>query len=131
MLETFDRKIQEAADASTPTAQKYLLGSRLLGQVAQEQQATFRLMAALGEQLQGLRALRDESQKLARSLEDRQGSADQFFRQNNQVIGAMATNGLATAGAVGPAGGGPHEGPAARLAEDPPGSSARPATSTP
>ena len=33
LLETFDRKTEEAAEAATPTAQKYLLGSRLLGQV--------------------------------------------------------------------------------------------------
>jgi septation ring formation regulator EzrA len=97
LLETFDRKIQEASDASTTTAQKYLLGARLLGQVAQEQQVVFRLMAAIGEQLQGLRALREESQKLARTLEDREASAAQFFRKNGQVIGAMARNGLAAA----------------------------------
>src|SRR4029078_8615585 len=34
LLETFDRKLQEAADASTPTAQKYLLGARMSGQGA-------------------------------------------------------------------------------------------------
>jgi hypothetical protein len=97
LLETFDRKTQEAADASTPTTQKYLLGSRLLGQVAAEQHAVFRLMAAVGEQLQGLRALREESQKLARTLEDREASAAQFFGQNGQVIGAMARNSLTSA----------------------------------
>jgi hypothetical protein len=97
LLETFDRKTQEAADASTSTAQKYLLGSRLLAQVAAEQQAVFRLMSSLGEQLQGLQALREESQKLARTLEARKASATQFFRQNDQVIGAMARNSLASA----------------------------------
>lgn len=97
LLGTFDQKLNEAAEASTPTAQKYLLGARLLGQVDQEQQAVFRLMAAVGEQLQGLRALREETRKLARTLDDRQASADQFFRQNSQVIGAMARNGLASA----------------------------------
>ena len=72
LLETFDRKAQEAAQAADGSSQKYLLGARLLGQLGQEQNAVFRLMNAVGERLGGLKALREESRKLATDLDDRQ-----------------------------------------------------------
>jgi uncharacterized membrane protein YgcG len=90
LLETFDRKTDEAAAAATPEAQHYLHAARLLGQVAQEQQAVFQLMAGVADQLNALRALREQSQSAARNLEDRQHAVERFIRHNDQAIGSTA-----------------------------------------
>ncbi|APW63893.1 hypothetical protein [Paludisphaera borealis] len=98
LLETFDRKAQEAAQAADGSTQKYLLGARLIGQLAQEQNAVFRLMNAVGERLSGLKALRDESRKLAADLDDRDRQADAFFSQYDHVVGPQARASLESAG---------------------------------
>jgi uncharacterized membrane protein YgcG len=90
LLETFGRKAEEAAQAADRSTQKYLLGARLIGQLAQEQNAVFRLMNAVGERLSALKALRDESRRLASDLEDRDREAGRFFSQYDHVIGAQA-----------------------------------------
>ena len=95
LLATFDRKAQEAAAAASQ--QKYLLGARLLGQLTQEQQAVFQLMSGVGDQLSGLKALREECQNGARGLEERAHSTTRFFSQNTQVTGAMARGSLSSA----------------------------------
>ena len=95
LLATFDRKAQEAAAAASQ--QKYLLGARLLGQLTQEQQAVFQLMSGVGDQLSGLKALREECQNGARGLEERAHSTTRFFSQNTQVTGAMARGSLNSA----------------------------------
>jgi hypothetical protein len=97
LLGTFDRKAEEAAAAASSQSQKYLLGARLLSQVSQEQQAVFRLMSGVGEQLAALKALREESQRMTRELEDQQSGANVVFRQNDPVIGTIARNSLAKA----------------------------------
>lgn len=95
LLETFDRKAEEvAADAA---AQKYLVGAGLLGQLTAEQQAVNQLMQAVGERLAGLKALREECQTAARSLEEQAHATSRYFSQNAQVTGAMAKATLAAA----------------------------------
>ena len=66
---------QEAASAASSTDQKYLLAARLLTQLGQEQFAVLRLMTALGDQLSGLRAVREECRKLAHELDDQTAAA--------------------------------------------------------
>ncbi len=95
LLGTFDRKAQEVAAAASQ--QKYLLGARLLGQLTQEQQAVFQLMSGVGDQLAALKALREECQNGARSLEERAHATKRYFTQNDQATGAMARGTLASA----------------------------------
>jgi hypothetical protein len=95
LLETFDRKADEVA--SDAAAQKYLLGARLLAQLTAEQQAVNQLMSALGEQLSGLNALRQDCQTAARSLEEQAHATSRYFSQNAQVTGALARATLAAA----------------------------------
>ncbi|QEH37512.1 Chromosome partition protein Smc [Aquisphaera giovannonii] len=97
LLETFDAKADEAAAAATPAAQKYLLGSRLLGQLADEQRAVFRLMSGVADQLNALKAVRAESQDAARALDDLEHGTDGFFRQNDRAIGSVARGTFASA----------------------------------
>jgi hypothetical protein len=97
LLQTFDRKAQEAAEAASSAEQKYLLAARLLGQLFQEQQAVFRLMMALGDQLTGLRAVREECRKLVHELADQSAASASFFERNERSIGAAARDSLAAA----------------------------------
>jgi hypothetical protein len=97
LLETFDKKTVEVAVDASSTTQKYLRGARLLSQVSQEQQAVFQLMSAVGDQLAGLKALREECQTAVRSLEDRAHAVERYFRQNDQVIGGLARGTVASA----------------------------------
>jgi TPM domain len=95
LLGTFDRKAQEVAAAASQ--QKYLLGARLLGQLTQEQQAVFKLMSGVGDQLAALKALREECQNGVRGLEERAHATNRYLSQNPQVVGAMARGSLASA----------------------------------
>ena len=97
LLQTFDRKAQEAAEAASSAEQKYLLAARLLGQLVQEQQAVFRLMTALGDQLTGLRAVREDCRKLVHELDDQSAAAAAFFERNERSIGAAVRDSLAAA----------------------------------
>jgi len=97
LLETFDGKTDEAAAASTTTAQKYLLGARLLSQVSQEQQAVFQLLSGVGDQLAALKAVRQECQTAMQSLDEREHATERYFRQNEQAIGGMARGTFASA----------------------------------
>jgi DNA repair exonuclease SbcCD ATPase subunit len=97
LLRTFDRKAQEAAEAASSAEQKYLLAARLLGQLIQEQQAVLRLMMALGDQLTGLRAVREDCRKLVHELADQSAASASFFERNERSIGAAARDSLAAA----------------------------------
>ncbi len=97
LLESFDRKAAEAAAAATPEAQKYLLGERLLGQLADEQRAVFRLMNGVAEQLNALKAIRADCQQGARSLDETEHATDRYFGQHDQAIGAVARGTFASA----------------------------------
>jgi cytochrome P450 len=97
LLQTFDRKAQEAVAAASSTDQKYLLAARLLTQLGQEQFAVLRLMTALGDQLSGLRALREECRKLAHELDDQAAEAAAFFEQNERSNSAAVRESLAAA----------------------------------
>jgi hypothetical protein len=97
LLQTFDRKAQEAAEAASSTDQNYLLAARLLTQLIQEQQAVFRLMMTLGDQLTGLRALRAKCRELVHELADQSAAAAPFFERNERSIGAAASDSLAAA----------------------------------
>jgi uncharacterized membrane protein YgcG len=97
LLQTFDGKTDEAAAAATPDAQKYLLGARLLGQVSQEQQAVFQLMARLADQLNGLKALREECQTAVRGLAEHEQVTEQYVSRNEQAVGAAARGTLQSA----------------------------------
>jgi hypothetical protein len=97
LLQTFDRKAHEAAAAASSTNQKYLLAARMLTQLGQEQFAVLRLMTALGDQLSGLRALREECRKLVHELDDQDAAAALFFERNARSVGASARDSLALA----------------------------------
>ena len=97
LLQTFDRKAQEAASAASSTDQKYLLAARLLTQLGQEQFAVFRLMTALGDHLSGLRAVREDCRKLAHELDDQTAAAAAFFERSERSIGAAVRESLAAA----------------------------------
>ncbi len=94
LLETFDRKADEAAEAASETSQKYLLGARLVVGLSREQQAVFRLMNAVGERLSALKAARSDAQRFATDFDDRLSRLRAFFDQNRQAIGAEARSSL-------------------------------------
>jgi hypothetical protein len=77
-----------------------LLGARLIGRLAQEQNAVFRLMNAVGEQLAALKSLRDESRRLEAELEARARDAARFLSQYDHVVGALARASLREAEAA-------------------------------
>ena len=69
----------EAAEAASSTDQNCSLGAARLTQLFQEQQAVFRLMVALGDQLTGLRAVREECRKLVHEPADQSAASTPFF----------------------------------------------------
>lgn len=73
LLETFDRKADEAAEASSDSNQQYLLGARLIIGLAREQRAVFQLMNAVAERLSELKAARGGGRAPAADFEDRGG----------------------------------------------------------
>ncbi|AMV36917.1 hypothetical protein [Planctomyces sp. SH-PL62] len=97
LLETFDRKADEVEQAADPKVQNYLLGARLLARLNQEQKAVFQLMNGVGEQLAGLKAVREEAKNLAQEIEARDREVGRFFAQYDHVVGSQARESLAHA----------------------------------
>lgn len=100
LLETFDRKADEIERDADPREQKYLLAARLLGRLNLEQQAVFQLMSALGDQLAGLKAVREEADRIADELTARDRDVRGFFSQYDHVVGAQAHKSLESAAAA-------------------------------
>ncbi|MDG3006343.1 TPM domain-containing protein [Paludisphaera mucosa] len=97
LLETFERKADEVEEAADPKTQKYLLAARLLGRLGLEQKAVFQLMNAVGEQLTGLKGVREESKRLADDLATRDRDVRRFFAQYDHVVGGQARESLQAA----------------------------------
>jgi hypothetical protein len=89
LLATFDRMAEDAASASAGS-QKYLAAARQLEQLAQQQQIALRLMSGLGEQLNGLSAIRAECQKRRGEMEAIGRRVEGYFRQHDQAVGEIA-----------------------------------------
>lgn len=94
LLETFDRKVDEAAEAASDSNQKYLLGARLIAQIIREQQAVFQLMNAVAQRLSELKAVRGRTQGLATDFDDRGRRLRAYLDQNNRAIGAEIRSAL-------------------------------------
>jgi hypothetical protein len=97
LLATFDRMADDASSLSSTSVQKYLAGSRLIGQLAQQQQIALRLMSGLGEQLNALSAVRAECQKRRGGLQSRGRCVEGYLRQHDGIVGEMAKSSLAAA----------------------------------
>ena len=65
--------------------------------MSQEQQAVFQLMKGVGDRLAALKALREECQAAVGSLDEQAHATERYFRQNDQVVGAMARGTFASA----------------------------------
>lgn len=100
LLDTFDRKAGEVEQDADPKEQKYLLASRLLGRLNLEQQAVFQLMNAVGDRLAGLKAIREEADRIAQELTARDREVRRFFSQYDHVVGAQARKSLESAAAA-------------------------------
>lgn len=96
-MNTFDRQVQDAVAAATSTSQEYVKGARLLEELARQQQIVLRLMSGLGEQLNSLIAVRDESRSLIDQLAARERQAELLIRQNELIVGDVARQSLAKA----------------------------------
>jgi hypothetical protein len=97
LLATFDRQAQDAASAAASPRQEYLRGAGLLERTAQQQQIVLRLMSGLGEQLNGLIAVRNESRQLIENLAARQRQVETYIRQYDAIVGNAARESLASA----------------------------------
>ena len=97
LFATFDRQVQDAVAVASTTSQEYLKGSRLLEELARQQQIVLRLMSGLGEQLSSLIAVRDESRSLIDQLAASERQADSLIRQNDLIVGDAARASLAKA----------------------------------
>jgi hypothetical protein len=97
LFATFDRQVQEAVAVASTTRQEYLKGSRLLEELARQQQIVLRLMSGLGEQLSSLIALRDESRSLIEQLAASERQAEALFRRNEVIVGDATRASLAKA----------------------------------
>jgi uncharacterized membrane protein YgcG len=97
LLATFDRQVQEASAAGSVTRQEYLKGSRLLEELARQQQIVLRLMSGLGEQLNSLFAARSESQSLIDQLASSERQAESLVEQNDLIVGDATRASLAKA----------------------------------
>ena len=97
LLATFDRQIQDSAAAASSSSQEYLKGARLLEELARQQQIVLRLMSGLGEQLNSLIAVRNESRSLIDKLAASERQAEQLFGENQRLIGDLARESLAKA----------------------------------
>lgn len=87
LLETFDRKADEAEEASSDSNQQYLLGARLVAQLAREQRAVFQLMNAVAQRLSELRAAKRGGQGLGAEPGDRARRLRAYLDQNAPVAG--------------------------------------------
>jgi hypothetical protein len=74
-----------------------LKGARMLEELARQQQIVLRLMSGLGEQLNSLVAVRNESRSLIDQLATRERAAEALIRQNESVVGEVACDSLAKA----------------------------------
>ncbi len=97
LLATFDRQVQDAARAASSSSQEYLKGARTLEELARQQQIVLRLMSGLGEQLNSLVAVRNESRSLIEELAASERAVELLIRQNEAVIGPLAAESLAKA----------------------------------
>ncbi len=97
LLATFDRQVQDAARAASSSSQEYLKGARTLEELARQQQIVLRLMSGLGEQLNSLVAVRNESRSLIEQLAASERAAELLIRQNEAVVGPLAGESLAKA----------------------------------
>ena len=97
LLATFDRQVQDAARAASSSSQEYLKGARTLEELARQQQIVLRLMSGLGEQLNSLVAVRNESRSLDRAARSERASGRALIRQNEAVVGPLAAESLAKA----------------------------------
>ena len=94
LLETFDRKADEVEREAGPRAQNYLLASRLLIRLNQEQRAVFQLMDAVGQRLAGLKAAREQARRLVDELATADREIGDFFRRNAATVGGQARDAL-------------------------------------
>ena len=97
LLATFDRMAEDAAALASAGAQKYLAGAQQFAQLAQQQQIVLRLMSGLGEQLNGLSAVRAQCQKQRGELETVGRRVEGYFRQHDQAVGEIALGSLDSA----------------------------------
>jgi uncharacterized membrane protein YgcG len=97
LFATFNRQVQDAVAAASTTRQEYLKGSRMLEEVARQQQIVLRLMSGLGEQLSSLIAVRDESRSLIDQLASSERQADSLIGQNDLIVGEATRASLAKA----------------------------------
>ncbi len=97
LLATFDRQVQDSASFASSTRQEYLKGARMLEELARQQQIVLRLMSGLGEQLNSLVALRNESRSLIDQLAGRERDAELLVTGNQSVVGDLARESLAKA----------------------------------
>jgi uncharacterized membrane protein YgcG len=97
LFATFDRQVQDAVAVASTTRQEYLKGSRMLEELARQQQIVLRLMSGLGEQLSSLIAVRDESRTLIDQLAASERQADSLIRQNDRIVGDATRASLAKA----------------------------------
>ena len=97
LFATFDRQVQDAVAVGSTTRQEYLKGSRLLEELARQQQIVLRLMSGLGEQLNSLIAVRAESRSLIDQLAGSERQADSLIRQNDLIVGDATRASLAKA----------------------------------
>ena len=97
LLATFDRQVQDVASTASSSRQDYLQGARMLEELARQQQIVLRLMSGLGEQLNSLVALRNESRSLIDQLAGREREAELLVTQNDAVVGDLARQSLTKA----------------------------------
>jgi hypothetical protein len=90
LLPAFDRSTADAAMESSDGAQRYLAGAGLLRQVAQQQQATLRLMSGIGDNLNALAAVRDECRRRRGELDAASRRVEGYVRQNDPMVSTMA-----------------------------------------
>ncbi|WP_337174122.1 TPM domain-containing protein [Paludisphaera sp.] len=90
LLETFDRKADEVEREADARSQKFLLASRLLGRLNQEQRAAFQLMNGVGERLTALKGVRDQARRLVDELTGLDREVRDFFRRNDAAVGGQA-----------------------------------------
>ena len=91
LLITFERGIADAAAESSDDAQRYLSAARGLRQFAQQQQSALRLMSGIGDRLNELSAIRDDSRRRRAELDAASRRVEDFFRQNDPMVGTMAS----------------------------------------
>jgi septation ring formation regulator EzrA len=100
LLATFDGQAADAAEAASDHSQRYLSAARLIRQLAQQQQEALRLMSGLGNQVNTLTALRDDSRRRRGELEALARRVEGYFRQNDPLVSAVVRDVFDKAGRV-------------------------------